>query len=57
MLTHRRLPDRTTMVRVASGWHAHLGVLLDRLSGQEPPPFWSTLARLEAEYDKRLPAA
>jgi hypothetical protein len=57
VLTHRRLPDRTTMVRVASGWHAHLGVLLGRLSGQEPPPFWSTLARLEAEYDKRLPAA
>jgi uncharacterized protein YndB with AHSA1/START domain len=57
VLTHRRLPDRTTMVRVASGWHAHLEILLDRLSGQEPGPFWSTLARLEAEYEKRLPAA
>jgi uncharacterized protein YndB with AHSA1/START domain len=57
VLTHRRLPDRTTMVRVGSGWHTHLGILLDRLSGREPRPFWSTHARLEAEYDRRLPAA
>jgi hypothetical protein len=45
------------MVRVGSGWHTHLGILLDRLSGREPRPFWSTHARLEAEYDRRLPAA
>jgi uncharacterized protein YndB with AHSA1/START domain len=56
VLTHRRLPDRTTMVRVASGWHTHLGILLDHLNGREPGPFWSALARLEAEYEKRLPA-
>lgn len=56
VLTHRRLPDRTAMVMVGSGWHAHLAILLDHLSGQEPRPFWSTHARLEAEYDKRLPA-
>lgn len=56
VLTHRRLPDRTTMVRVASGWHTHLGIFVDHLNGQEPRPFWSTLARLEAEYEKRLPA-
>jgi uncharacterized protein YndB with AHSA1/START domain len=57
VLTHRRLPDRTTMVSVASGWHTHLGILLDRLNRREPRPFWSTHARLEAEYEKRLPAA
>jgi uncharacterized protein YndB with AHSA1/START domain len=56
VLTHRRLPDRRTMVRVASGWHAHLGFLIDRLNGQEPRSFWSTYAGLEAEYEKRLPA-
>jgi uncharacterized protein YndB with AHSA1/START domain len=56
VLTHRRLPDRATMVRVASGWHTHLGILVDQLEGREPRPFWSTLARLEAEYEKRLPA-
>jgi uncharacterized protein YndB with AHSA1/START domain len=56
VLTHRRLPDRATMVRVASGWHTHLGILVDQLEGREPRPFWSTHARLEAEYEKRLPA-
>jgi uncharacterized protein YndB with AHSA1/START domain len=55
-LTHRRLPDRTTMVRVAGGWHTHLGILVDYLNDREPLPFWSTYLRLEAEYEKRLPA-
>ena len=55
VLTHRRLPDRTTMVRVGSGWHTHLDILVVRLEGREPRPFWSTHARLEAEYEKRLP--
>jgi uncharacterized protein YndB with AHSA1/START domain len=56
VLTHRRLPDRTAMVMVGSGWHAHLAILLDHLSGREPRPFWSTHGRLEAEYERRLPA-
>jgi uncharacterized protein YndB with AHSA1/START domain len=56
VLTHRRLPDRATMVRVASGWPTHLGILVDHLDGREPHPFWSTYERLEAEYERRLPA-
>ena len=56
VLTHRRLPDRTTMVSVAGGWHAHVGIMIDRLNSREPRPFWSTHARLEAEYERRLPA-
>ncbi len=55
VLTHRRLGDRGTMLSVASGWHTHLGVLVDHLEGREPRPFWSTFARLEAEYGRRLP--
>jgi len=55
VLTHRRLPDRPTMLSVASGWHTHLGILIDHLEGREPRPFWATHARLEADYDKRLP--
>lgn len=54
-LTHRRLPDRTTMVSVASGWHTHLGILVDRLNDRAPLPFWATYLRLETEYEKRLP--
>lgn len=56
LLTHRRLPDRKEMVGVASGWHAHVGVLIDLLNGREPKQFWSTIERMEAEYDQRLPA-
>lgn len=56
VLTHRRLGDRATMLSVAGGWHTHLGILLDHLNGREPRPFWSTHARLEAEYATRLPA-
>ena len=53
VLTHRRLPDRTAMVMVGSGWH--LAILLDHLNGREPRPFWSTHARLEAEYEAAPP--
>lgn len=56
VLTHRRLRDRKAMVDVAGGWHVHVGVLNDVLNGREPKPFWSRLEKLEAEYDKRLPA-
>ncbi len=56
MLTHRRLRNRSEMISVASGWHVHVGILIDQLNAREPKPFWSTLERLEAEYDKRLPA-
>jgi uncharacterized protein YndB with AHSA1/START domain len=57
VLTHRRLGDRATMVSVASGWHNHLGILVNQLNGTTPQPFWSTHARLEGEYEKRLAAA
>jgi uncharacterized protein YndB with AHSA1/START domain len=56
VLTHRRLQDRSMMLSVSSGWHTHLGILIDHLDGREPRPFWSVHARLEAEYDRRLPA-
>jgi uncharacterized protein YndB with AHSA1/START domain len=49
-LTHRRLRDRGEGSGVASGWHAHLGILADRLAGREPRPFWSAHAEAEARY-------
>ena len=57
VVTHSRLATRDGMLSVASGWHAHLGILADRLAGRTPPGFWATHTRLEAEYDKRIPAA
>lgn len=56
VLTHRRLADRAAMVSVASGWHTHVELLTDLLNGRELPGFWSTHARHEAEYEKRIPA-
>ena len=55
VLTHRRIGNRAAMVSIAGGWHTHLGILLDHLEGREPRPFWSTHARLEAEYERRIP--
>jgi uncharacterized protein YndB with AHSA1/START domain len=52
---HRRLPNRQTIVGVSAGWHAHLDVLADILSNRRPDPFWGELARLRAEYDRRVP--
>ncbi|MEZ0470301.1 SRPBCC family protein [Luteimonas salinilitoris] len=56
VLTHRRL-QRSDMASVASGWHAHLCILLDRLHDRLPANFWIAHTRLEREYAKRLPAA
>lgn len=56
VLTHRRLRNREEMISVASGWHAHVGILIDHLNGQEPKPFWSTHEKLEAAYQERFPA-
>ena len=52
---HRRLPDRGMMLGVSAGWHAHLDMLVARLTGTEPEPFWDGWSRLKAEYDQRIP--
>lgn len=54
-LTHRRLPDRATMLKVGAGWHMHLDVLVARVSGTTPEPFWDGWSRLKNEYDRKLP--
>jgi len=54
VITHRRLGDRTKMVSVGSGWHAHLDIFEDHLSGRNLRPFWATKARLQEQYSKRL---
>lgn len=42
------------MVSVASGWHTHVGLLIDILNGRELSGFWSTHARLKDEYEKGI---
>jgi hypothetical protein len=56
VLTHRRLANTQTMISVASGWDAHLGILIDRLNDEEPRGFWSAHARLEAHYRQKFEA-
>ena len=56
-LIHRRLPNRSTMLGVSTGWHIHLDLLVARARGEEPPPFWDGFAKLRKEYDRRLPPA
>lgn len=42
------------MVDVSGGWHAHLGVLEERLRGQVPAPFWPRLELLARAYRERF---
>lgn len=55
-VTHRRLYNRDTMVGVASGWHAHLGLLADQLHGRTPRGFWTAHADAKELYEPRIPA-
>jgi len=53
---HRRLRDRSMTLMVGAGWHSHLDILVARVAGEEPEPFWDSWSRLKTEYDRRLPA-
>lgn len=55
VLTHSGLADRDAMVSVSGGWHSHLGVLVALLEDRVPGSFWAENARLEAEYQRRIP--
>ena len=55
-LTHRRLTDRETMLKIAAGWHAHLDVLVAESAGDTPPPFWTSWNELREQYGRRIPA-
>lgn len=55
-VTHRRLPDRSSLLKVSAGWHMHLDILVARASGEEPAPFWDSWQRLQQDYDRRMPA-
>lgn len=55
VLTHSGLAGRDAMVDVSGGWHSHLGVLVALLEGRAPGGFWAENARLEQEYQRRIP--
>ena len=53
---HRRLPDRNMSLMVGAGWHMHLDILVARVTGVKPAPFWDGWTRLKADYDQRIPS-
>jgi uncharacterized protein YndB with AHSA1/START domain len=53
---HRRVADRAILLNVSAGWHTHLDILVARLAGKEPEPYWDGWSRLRSDYDRRLPA-
>lgn len=55
-VTHRGVPSRDVLLKVAPGWHSHLDVLVLRVSGGKPTAFWAAYNRLQKEYEQRLPA-
>lgn len=50
VLTHSRLGTHELLQGVAGGWHAHLGILADRLAGRDTGNFWDRYQKLEAHY-------
>ena len=55
-LTHRGISDRRNMLMIGAGWHQHLDVLLARVSGAPPMPFWDGWVQLRGEYEQLIPA-
>ena len=55
-LIHSRVTDRAILLRVSAGWHMHLDILVARIAGTEPLPFWDGWSRLQQEYERRTPA-
>ena len=54
-LTHRRLGDEVQeLANVGAGWHTHLGILIERMAGRTPEPFFTRFEEVEAEYAQAL---
>lgn len=43
-------PSVAEQLSMAAGWHAHIGLLIDRLESRPPRPFWSEHAEAERHY-------
>lgn len=53
-LVHSRLTNPEFQKGASAGWHAHLDLLLDLVSGVERRDFWDHYNELKAEYDGRV---
>ncbi|MEM9284799.1 MAG: SRPBCC family protein [Pseudomonadota bacterium] len=53
-LIHDRMITLEDKWGVSAGWHAHLDLLLDLLSGRTPRDFWEHYDPLEARYKEQV---
>lgn len=54
VVTHSRIAKEDMMASFAAGWHTHLDILADVISGLVPHGFWNKHTLLELEYAQRL---
>jgi uncharacterized protein YndB with AHSA1/START domain len=53
-ITQAPVADPKSKASFASGWHAYLDILDDRVRGLKPRAFWTNFSRLEKEYASRF---
>ncbi|MEO1658823.1 MAG: SRPBCC family protein [Pseudomonadota bacterium] len=53
-LVHDRIADAEHKWGVSAGWHAHLDLLVDLISGQPARDFWGHYGPLEAMYKELI---
>jgi len=54
-LTHAGFSNRSSLLKHAAGWHAHLDVLEALAFEREPAPFWDRWQALVKDYETRVP--
>ena len=57
VITHRGLVTDESLKNVASGWHAHLTIVLDILEHKAPRNFWHVFETIEAQNRQRMHGA
>lgn len=52
-LRHKRIRHPDAFIGTCAGWHVHLDIMEETLSGTPPGPFWKRHTGLETEYGRR----
>ena len=53
-LIHSRLANLDFQKGASAGWHTHLDLLVDHVSGNDVRDFWMHFEKVQAEYDELL---
>ena len=52
-IIHEKLDQDSFKIGASAGWHAHLDVLEDLLTGQPKRDFWQHISAMDVEYEAR----